>query len=235
MNYADRVIVALDTDSLKEAESWVKAFGRHIKHFKVGSPLFTACGQEAVKMVHDAGRNVFLDLKFHDIPNTVAKSVESASKLGIWMLNVHASGGKKMMEAVSEVSEGINKEHRPMVIAVTVLTSLNQEELSKIGFSRDVNSQVIHFAKLAQESGLDGVVASAQEVKSIKENCGRDFTVVTPGIRPAWAPPNDQSRTVTPLEAFENGADYIVIGRPLTKHRDPREACEKLLQELSIP
>ncbi len=233
MNYADRVIVALDADSLKEAESWVKTFGKHIKYFKVGSPLFTACGQEAVKMVHSAGCKVFLDLKFHDIPSTVAKSVESASKLGIWMLNVHASGGKKMMEAAKNSLKDVEKSKRPILIAVTVLTSLNQEELSAIGFSRDLNSQVEHFAKSAKESGLDGVVASAHELKVIKKTCGKDFTVVTPGIRPAWASADDQSRMVTPLEAFKDGADYIVIGRPLTKHRDPREACEKLLQELS--
>lgn len=234
MNYADRVIIALDTDSFKEAENWVKTFGKHIKHFKVGSQLFTACGQDAVKMVHNAGCKVFLDLKFHDIPNTVSKSVESASKLGIWMLNVHASGGKKMMEAAGAALEGKGQEHRPIVIAVTVLTSLNQEELSAIGFNRDLNSQVEHLAKLAKDSGLDGVVASAHELTMIKKICGNDFLVVTPGIRPAWAASDDQSRMATPAEAFKDGADFIVIGRPLTKHRDPREACEKLLQELAI-
>ena len=151
------------------------------------------------------------------------------------MLNVHASGGKKMMEAASGALEGVSQDQRPVVIAVTVLTSLDQLELSEIGFSRDVHSHVIHFAKSAQESGLDGVVASVQELKSIKGNCGKDFIVVTPGVRPIWAPPNDQSRIATPSDAFNAGADYIVIGRPLTKHRDPREACEKLLQELSAP
>lgn len=234
MNYADRVIVALDTNSLKEAENWVKTFGKHIKHFKVGSPLFTACGQDAVKMVHNAGCKVFLDLKFHDIPNTVAKSVESASKLGIWMLNIHASGGKKMMEAAKNSLKDVEKSKRPALIAVTILTSLNQEELLAIGFSRDLNSQVEHLAKSAKESGLDGVVASAQELRMIKKICGNDFLVVTPGIRPAWASSDDQSRMATPAEAFKDGADFIVIGRPLTKHRDPCEACEKLMQELAI-
>ncbi|MBI4431249.1 MAG: orotidine-5'-phosphate decarboxylase [Candidatus Omnitrophica bacterium] len=234
MNYADRIIVALDTDSLKEAEGWLKVFGARMKHFKIGSPLFTACGRRAIEMVKKRGGDVFLDLKFHDIPSTVAKAVTSAQKLGVWMLNVHASGGKKMMEAARRAVEDTDPDDRPMVVAVTVLTSMSESDLSSTGINRSLKDQVKHFAALADESGLDGVVASAEEVEIIKQHVGKDFLVVTPGVRPAWADSDDQSRIVTPKKAFELGADYVVIGRPLTQAKDPQAACERLLQELFV-
>jgi orotidine-5'-phosphate decarboxylase len=207
-----------------------------IKLFKVGKELFTACGTEAITAIHAKGARCFLDLKYHDIPNTVAKASTVACRRGIFMFNVHASGGKKMMKAARDAVWGEAEKRgiaKPIILAVTVLTSLGEDELqTEIGVSRSLDDQVVHLARMAKESGLDGVVASAKEIRLIKEALGDDFKVVTPGIRPNWANKQDQTRVVTPKEAFEMGADYIVIGRPITASADPLGSAKRIIKEL---
>jgi orotidine-5'-phosphate decarboxylase len=232
----DRLIVALDMDSPENAVTMVKLLNGAVTTFKVGSQLFTRAGPEIVKNIHDQGGRVFLDLKFHDIPTTVAKAGIEAARLGVFMFNVHASGGgtmmKRCMEMVGEACdrEGIN---RPYIIGVTLLTSICEDTLrDDLGVSRPIPEQVAHFAKLAKEDGLDGVVASAKEIRRIREACGEDFLIVTPGIRPQAANVNDQSRVSTPEWAIQEGADFLVIGRPITGAPDPLKAVKEILEEM---
>lgn len=232
----ERVIVALDTSDLKYAKKLVCTLKDSVKIFKIGSELFTSHGLKAVQMVHEHGAKVFLDLKFHDIPNTTAQAARAAARLGVFMFNVHASGGLQMMqEACMASADEARKQNlpSPKLIAVTLLTSLSQAEIDKeIGFRKPVDEMVLDLADLASKAGLDGVVASAMEVKKIKSKMGPQFLIVTPGIRPLGAEKGDQQRVVTPAEAFKLGSDYIVIGRPITEAPDPGKAAERIFQEL---
>ncbi len=225
-----RIIVALDYPDAASALQLVKLLDPTLCRLKVGKELFTAAGPDLVKALVDQGFGVFLDLKFHDIPNTVAKACEAASKLGVWMLNVHASGGAPMMMAAREAVQ--KTAHPPLLIAVTVLTSMNQAVWDEIGFNEDIQASVLRFAKLAQSSGLDGVVCSAQEAPLLRASLGTSFSLVTPGIRPAEASLDDQSRVQTPAAAIRNGSSYLVIGRPITQSSDPLQALQKIHAEI---
>ena len=202
----------------------------NICRLKVGNQLFTSSGPKIVKTLHDKGFEIFLDLKFHDIPNTVYESVKSAANLGVWMINVHASGGSKMLDASKKALEGFDKP--PLLIGVTILTSISEEILTEIGFN-NLDKQVMRLTKLAQRSGLDGVVCAASDASKVKQTCGESFLTVTPGIRPRDADLNDQSRTSTPKEAIANGSDFLVIGRPITGSEDPTNALENIYKEVS--
>ena len=202
----------------------------NICRLKVGNQLFTSSGPKIVKTLHDKGFEIFLDLKFHDIPNTVYESVRSAANLGVWMINVHASGGSKMLDASKKALEGFDKP--PLLIGVTILTSISEEILTEIGFN-NLDKQVMRLTKLAQRSGLDGVVCAASDASKVKQTCGESFLTVTPGIRPKDTDLNDHSRTSTPKEAISNGSDFLVIGRPITGSEDPTNALENIYKELS--
>lgn len=202
----------------------------NICRLKVGNQLFTSSGPKIVKTLHDKGFEIFLDLKFHDIPNTVYESVRSAANLGVWMINVHASGGSKMLDASKKALEGFDKP--PLLVGVTILTSISEEILTEIGFN-NLDKQVMRLTKLAERSGLDGVVCAASDASKVKQTCGESFLTVTPGIRPRDADLNDQSRTSTPKEAIANGSDFLVIGRPITGSEDPTNALENIYKEVS--
>lgn len=225
-----KIIVALDYPEGDRALALAKRLDPALCRLKVGKELFTAAGPELVESLVDTGFGVFLDLKFHDIPNTVASAVKAAARLGVWMVNVHASGGGKMMAAAREALEGAA--NRPKLIAVTVLTSMSRGDLAEIGLDVEPRQQVRRLAKLAQDAGLDGVVCSAQEAAMLKGELGRDFLLVTPGIRPADASTDDQSRIMTPAAAIAAGSDYLVIGRPITKAADPLQALRNIHLEL---
>jgi orotidine-5'-phosphate decarboxylase len=232
-----RLLVALDVDSGARALELVSALKGIAGGFKIGTRLFTLEGPSLVRELVSRGERVFLDLKFHDIPNTVAQAVESAVQTGAWMINVHASGGVPMMEGA--VKAGRSTAQRlgqppPLLIAVTVLTSMNEEVLREIGVQRPMPDQVVALAKMTQEAGMDGVVASPQETAAIRGACGHTFLIVTPGIRgaSAQAKPDDQTRTMGPAEAVRSGANYIVVGRPIIAAADPHEAAEEIVEEL---
>lgn len=232
----DRLIVALDFDSKERALELVQALSGRLSTFKVGHQLFTRYGPPIIRKIHDLGGRVFLDLKYHDIPTTVAKAGIEAARLGVFMFNVHVSGGGTMMKRCTEmVSEACQREglNRPWIIGVTLLTSVCEETLrDDLGVSRSIGQQVRHFATLAKADGLDGVVASAREIGEIREACGDDFVIVTPGIRPEGASLDDQSRVATPRWAIQKGADYLVIGRPIIGADDPLKAVEAILGEM---
>jgi orotidine-5'-phosphate decarboxylase len=233
----NRLIFALDVDGFEEAQKWVRLLHGKIGVFKVGKQLFTRCGPEVVRMIRGAGGEVFLDLKFHDIPNTVAKAGVEACRLGVRMFNVHALGGREMMaKTVAEVDAlwPRGSAGRPLLLAVTILTSSTEETLREVGIERPVREMVPRLARLAREAGMDGVVASPREVGLIREACGRDFTIVTPGVRPAFAALDDQKRVTTPAEAIAAGADYLVIGRPISAAPDPVEAADRILEEITM-
>ncbi|MCP4649501.1 MAG: orotidine-5'-phosphate decarboxylase [PVC group bacterium] len=229
------LIVALDTESLDEARSIVDKLSGVVRFFKIGSQLFTAAGPIAVEMVRNNKAEVFLDLKFHDIPNTVANAAISSIRLGISMFNVHAMGGKAMliktMEAVNAECEqsGVKK---PIVLGVTVLTSMDRQQLNSIGVARSVKNQVGFLAKLCQKSGLDGVVCSGKEIKLLRRITNKDFILVVPGVRPKDSLLNDQKRVITPTDAVRLGADFIVVGRPIVANKDPSQAAKAILQEI---
>jgi orotidine-5'-phosphate decarboxylase len=227
-----KIVVALDYPDAKSALKLAEILDPALCKVKVGKELFTAAGPALIEALVEKNFKVFLDLKFHDIPNTVAKACEAATKLGVWMLNVHASGGSAMMQAAME---GVNKgatTNRPFLIAVTVLTSMNQSSLAEIGINSSVEDHVFKLAKLTHSSGLDGVVCSAQEAKLLRTHLNDDFLLVTPGIRPINASKDDQSRIVTPQDALGNGASYLVIGRPITQAPEPLKALEAILDSI---
>jgi orotidine-5'-phosphate decarboxylase len=234
----EKLIVALDVPNLKEAEKLVKSLSPVVKVFKVGKELFTAEGPDAVRMIHAHRAKVFLDLKFHDIPNTVASACEAATRLGVFMLNVHALGGKQMLfsavQAVHKTAAEL-KRTPPLLIGVTVLTSLSEKDLADIGVKAKLKKEVEKLALLSKTCGLDGVVASAQEIEIIRKAAGPDFLIVTPGVRPLWASKGDQKRVMTPREAIEKGANFIVVGRPITQAPDPADAARKILLEMTNP
>ena len=224
-----KIFVALDVETKEKALEIVGDLKGLGACFKIGKQLFTSTGPELVREIVGMGEDVFLDLKYHDIPNTVVKAGVAAAELGVKIFNVHASGGRKMMEAVrSEMDKIANL---PLVLAVTILTSLGVEDIREVGFDRTIPEQIAKLAKLAKDSGMDGVVASPLEIELIRETCGKDFKILTPGIRPAFAAVNDQKRIATPAEALRKGADYLVIGRPITAAENRREAFLKILEE----
>lgn len=226
-----KIIVALDYADAASALNLVAQLNPALCKLKVGKELFTAAGPQFVEKLIAKNFKVFLDLKFHDIPTTVKKACQAASNLGVWMLNVHASGGSAMMQAALE---GVQQStHRPYLIAVTVLTSMNQANLNEIGIASSVENQVLKLAKLAQQTGLQGVVCSALEAQLLKQHLASDFLMVTPGIRPAAASLDDQSRVVTPAQALSMGANYLVIGRPITQAAQPLTALTQIYKEIS--
>lgn len=224
------IIVALDAKSQYDALTIAEQLDPALCRVKVGKELFTHEGPAVVKALHDKGFEVFLDLKFHDIPNTTAQAVCAAADLGVWMVNVHAAGGRKMMETCVERLKAGN--YQTQLIAVTVLTSMGREDLKDIGLDIEPFQQVQRLAKLTQESGLDGVVCSAQEAKMLRETLGQDFALVTPGIRPDGSNADDQKRIVTPKQAMLDGSTHMVIGRPITKSDNPRQTLKDILATL---
>lgn len=225
-----KVIVALDFDDQAQALNLIDQLDPSLCKLKVGKEMFTYFGPEFVKKLVSKNFDVFLDLKFHDIPNTVAKACVAAADLGVWMVNVHASGGKKMMTTAKEALEQLS--FRPKLIAVTVLTSMGEGELPLVGVNKTPEQQVLDLASLTFDCGLDGVVCSAQEASALKRKFGTKFELVTPGIRPTGTSANDQTRIVTPEQAIKNGSDYLVIGRPITQSSDPLTALKNICQSI---
>ena len=226
-----RVIVALDFPDADSTLHMLDKLDPKLCRVKVGKELFTRCGPQLVRMIIDAGFEVFLDLKFHDIPNTVAGAVRAAAELGVWMLNVHAAGGRAMMEAALEAAQTTGRQ-RPLLIGVTVLTSLSAEDLHETGVDTGPEQQVLRLASLAADCGLDGVVCSARETVMLREKMKSDFLLVTPGIRPAGDSAGDQKRVETPASAIEHGSSYLVIGRPITQAAQPAAKLQAILREI---
>lgn len=230
-----RLIFALDVGSLREAEQLVKLLVREVGLFKIGKQLFLHAGPPVVRMVRDKGGEVFLDLKFHDIPRTVAKAAAEATRMGVRMFDLHASGSLAMMQqTVTEVNRVCRNEgiRRPKILAVTVLTSLTREDLRRLGVQAGIEGQVVRLARLAREAGMDGVVASPLEIARIRKECGRGFLIITPGVRPSRSGWDDQKRVLTPEQAIHSGADYIVVGKPIRDARDPLNAAREIVQEM---
>jgi orotidine-5'-phosphate decarboxylase len=232
-----KIIIALDVKNKEEAAAAVSGL-KDARTFKVGLELFTAEGPALFKKLKVLRKGIFLDLKLHDIPNTVAGAVRAAVRHGVQMMTIHASGGRDMMaraaEAARETAEAENVE-RPLLLGVTILTSLKSAELNEVGMKPDVAEQVLRLAGLAKSAGMDGVVCSPQEIELIRKEHGRDLLIVTPGIRPAWAAAQDQKRIMTPAEAIRKGADYLVIGRPITGAASPQDAFARIVEELERP
>ncbi len=229
MNLPDpKIIIAMDFSTAAPALALADRLNPALCRLKVGKELFTACGPTLLEQLMHKGYEVFLDLKFHDIPNTVAQACKSAASLGVWMINVHALGGRKMLEAASTAVAG----GKPRLIAVTMLTSMAQADLHDLGITASPAEMVLRLALLTKDCGLDGVVCSALEAAQLRHSCGKEFCLVTPGIRPAEAAADDQSRIMTPHAALQNGANYLVIGRPITKAADPLRALQAIIQEI---
>lgn len=228
----ERVLVGIDTTDGDKAVSIANAVAGNVGGVKLGKEFFVSNGPEGVRRVLAGGAPLFLDLKWHDIPNTVAGAVRASLPLKPLIVNVHASGGPAMMKAAAEAAAQAGDE-RPMVIGVTVLTSMAEEDLAAVGQDTDMQAQVARLAKLAKDCGLDGVVCSPKEIRLVKEACGPDFKCVVPGIRPTWSAANDQKRIATPLQAVQDGADYIVIGRPIAAADDPAAAAQRVAAELA--
>ena len=225
---ADKIIVALDVATKEKALDLIEQLSGQISFFKIGLQLYTAEGPEIVRAVLSTGAKVWLDIKLHDIPNTVARAVESASNLGVQMLTIHLSGGSEMIRAATAA-----RANNILILGVSVLTSATEETLREIGISDKVDDQVLRLAKLGVEAGIDGIVASPHEIKTLRAAFGHKIKIVVQGIRPTWAEPGDQKRFMTPRQALGAGADYIGIGRPITTHPRPSEAVAKILQEFS--
>lgn len=229
----EKIIFALDVPGLSDVEKWSCLLSAKVGMFKIGKQLFTATGPAAVRAIQAHGGEVFLDLKYHDIPNTVAMATLEAARLGVKLTNLHALGGYEMMAATMDA---LHKEfkggERTKVLAVTILTSSTEETLRGIGIEHSMQDMVVRLAKLAKSAGVDGVVASPQEVKLIREACGPEFLIVTPGVRPAFAAADDQKRIMTPAAAVVEGADYLVIGRPISAAADPAEAADMIVAEI---
>jgi orotidine-5'-phosphate decarboxylase len=230
----DRLIVALDVSSAAAAQRIVAALGDSVHIYKVGMQLYTAEGPQMVRDLVNSGRRVFLDLKYHDIPNTVASAVREAAQLGVSMLTVHASGGEKMLRAAAEASRvGADVQARPLqILAVTVLTSMDESDLHQTGVSGTLLDQVLRLASTALDAGCAGVVSSAREVKALRTKLGQDFLIVNPGVRPIGTDHGDQARVVTPTEAIQAGATHIVVGRPITAAKDPVLAARAIQEEI---
>ena len=236
MTPKERLIVALDVDTKERALGLVERLKAEVKIFKIGSELFTSCGPSIVEEAVNAGAKIFLDLKFHDIPNTAARAAVAATRLGVFIFNLHALGGSDMMKKAAEAAADESKRLKivkPKIIAVTVLTSMDENSLKKIGINDNMEKQVLRLAELAKDASLDGVVASPSEVKLIRSELGNEFIIVTPGVRPEWAAANDQKRVMTPKEAILNGATYIVVGRPIIEAPDPVTAARKIVEEIN--
>ncbi|MFC0938419.1 orotidine-5'-phosphate decarboxylase [Pasteurella multocida] len=228
-----KIIVALDYEKEEEALCLVDQIDPSLCRLKVGKEMFTTLGTKFVKALHDRNFDVFLDLKFHDIPNTVARAVRSAADLGVWMVDLHASGGLRMMEEAKKILEPYGKDS-PLLISVTVLTSMEDLDLLQIGINASPMEQVIRLANLTQRAGLDGVVCSPQEVEILRANCGKDFKLITPGIRPIGSDFGDQRRVMTPAGAIQAGSDYLVIGRPITQADNPAEVLKSINASLPV-
>jgi orotidine-5'-phosphate decarboxylase len=232
----EKIILALDVSTAEEARQIIETFRDEVGAFKIGLQLFTAVGASFVREVAAGGGKIFLDLKFHDIPNTVARAAAEAARMGVWMFNIHALGGSEMMRAaVAEVNETCARESlpRPKVIAVTVLTSATAQTLGEVGIANEAREQVLKLAQLASECELDGVVASPREIALIRKNIGReDFLIVTPGVRPGFATNDDQKRVMTPAQAITAGSDHLVIGRPILKAENPLKAVRQIIEEM---
>ncbi|WP_366921489.1 orotidine-5'-phosphate decarboxylase [Metallumcola ferriviriculae] len=230
-----KLILALDTGDRQRVNDLVKLLYPRVDYFKVGLELFTSFGPEIVSQLKHQGCKVFVDLKLHDIPNTVGRAAVSLAKMGVDMLNIHLSGGIGMSRAAVEEVRHYAAEQgvaAPLIIGVTVLTSTGMTDYSSMGYTDTLERRVVRLAQMGKEAGLDGVVASPREAQSIRAACGPDFVLVTPGIRPLWAAKNDQQRITTPKEALDLGADYLVVGRPITAAQDPLSAAEKILAEM---
>jgi len=228
-----RIFVALDTTDVGRAVELARGLKGSVGGVKIGKEFFTANGPEGVHRVTESGLPLFLDLKFHDIPNTVAGAVRAALALNPFVVNVHAGGGRRMMEAAAAAADDAEPGNRPSIIGVTVLTSMAREDLVDVGIDEEPLEHVLRLGRLAKASGLDGVVCSAKEVVALRGSVGRDFMLMVPGIRPVWASADDQRRVVTPRDAIDLGADYLVIGRPITGHKDPTEAARLIAEELA--
>jgi len=226
-----KIIVALDFPDSKQALEFARKTSLDQCRLKIGKELFTSCGPMLVEELVNSGYDIFLDLKFHDIPNTVKKAASAAARLGVWMLNVHALGGSAMMQAAREGVDIVAQ--RPFLIAVTVLTSLSSQDLKDIGIDRSVPDMVDRLARNALSNGLDGVVCSAEEAPALRSSIGDSALLVTPGIRPEWASTDDQQRIVTPQQALADGASYLVIGRPITRHQDPAAALALIIESIA--
>ncbi|MBU0604843.1 MAG: orotidine-5'-phosphate decarboxylase [Candidatus Omnitrophica bacterium] len=235
MDPKEKLIIALDVDTKEKALSLVDTLKGDVKYFKIGLELFASCGPSIIRDISRTGCQIFLDLKLHDIPNTVSKAAINVTSPGIFMLNVHALGGYEMMkkaaDSVRQEADRTKIAH-PKIIAVTILTSMDEMTLKKAGISDTMDSEVLRLAGLAKEAGLDGVVASPLEVKLLRKTFGNTFLIVTPGVRPKWAASGDQKRIATPAEAIACGASYIVVGRPVTEAADRKEAVRKILEEM---
>ncbi|WP_028769026.1 orotidine-5'-phosphate decarboxylase [Shewanella fidelis] len=226
------ILVALDYDNKKDALQLIDQLDPSMCRLKVGKEMFTLFGPQLVTDIHSRGFELFLDLKFHDIPNTVAKAVAAAAELGVWMTNIHATGGLAMMEAAKRALEPYG-DKAPLLIAVTVLTSMSDEELKLLGINVPASEHVLRLAALTKQAGLDGVVCSAQESSLLKSEFGQDFKLITPGIRPVGSDNGDQHRVMTPPQALAAGSDYLVIGRPITKAADPLKALQAIHQTIA--
>lgn len=229
----DKLVLAVDVSDYESAMKLVRQLKDDVGVFKIGKELFTSVGPKIIQDIQSLGGDVFLDLKFHDIPNTVEGACRAAANLGVKILNVHASGGKEMMQAAVN---GVKTSKNPdaILLAVTVLTSITENVLKEdLNINISLKDQVKHLALLAKEAGCDGVVSSPLEIDLVRQNCGQQFVILTPGVRPSWAAQGDQKRVMTPKEAVQKGADYIVVGRPITQSEKPQDAAKKILAEMS--
>ena len=232
----DKIIFALDVEHFAEAQRWVNLLKGHVGMFKVGKQLFTHSGPKVVDMIRKKDQKVFLDLKFHDIPNTVAKAGEEATKLEVAMFNLHALGGFEMMKKTVEASRAVAKSlgiSKPLILAVTILTSMDENVMKEVGIQGPILEEVGRLALVSMKAGVDGVVASPQEIGIIRQQCGENFLIVTPGIRLPTEKKDDQKRTLSPKEAIAAGANYLVIGRPIKEAKDPLEAVQKIIEDIS--